>query len=213
MGFEDLSSISTLMPNSFNYWSGDITDIEGVDNGITPFEGSRMMQFVVTHSSTTPKDQDSSDIAQLIDMSPYQSLVSSGNAVINMSAWFNRVQFETQTDTQFAIAIRAWDGLPSDYPAKVIQGGMKLAGSAEIIDTDGLLTTWEQAQTCLTLPINTEYISISVVAKENILNDLSGVEFDGHYVDAVSVSIVPEPMSCVLLGIGSLGLIRRRLRK
>ena len=61
------------------------------------------------------------------------------------------------------------------------------------------------------LPSNTDFVAIFVNAKENIFNDSADIdELDGHYVDAVTFEMVPEPATLLLFGLGGLVLRRRR---
>ncbi|MDP6547322.1 MAG: PEP-CTERM sorting domain-containing protein, partial [Phycisphaerae bacterium] len=78
------------------------------------------------------------------------------------------------------------------------------------IVSDGGLATWERASVELLLPTGTDYIGIDIYADENIHNDTSGIEFDGHYADAVTVSVTPEPATLSLLALGGLAILRRR---
>ena len=65
------------------------------------------------------------------------------------------------------------------------------------------------------LPTNADYLAVRVTASENIFNDNSFPEFDGHYADNVSLQVnnaVPGPCSFALLGLGAglAGWMRRR---
>lgn len=75
--------------------------------------------------------------------------------------------------------------------------------------SDGDPLTWENISVDLILPIETDFIAIDVLAGENIFNDASGEEFDGHYADAVSLTIIPEPATLLLVGLGALTLRRK----
>ena len=47
----------------------------------------------------------------------------------------------------------------------------------------------------LLIPIGSDYLELNVAARENIFNDTTTAEFDGHYGDNVSLSltVVSEP--------------------
>jgi hypothetical protein len=75
------------------------------------------------------------------------------------------------------------------------------------------LATWEELSIDLILPSNTDFVAIRVDAFEDVFNDLTTGEFDGHFADAVSLVtyVVPEPATGLLLACGLAMLsVRRR---
>ena len=58
------------------------------------------------------------------------------------------------------------------------------------------------------LPIGTDSLAVRLTTSENVFNDGSYPEFDGHYADVVSAEmvIIPEPATLLLLCVGSLGV-------
>ena len=75
--------------------------------------------------------------------------------------------------------------------------------------TDGGLQTWEYGSVSLGLPSATDYLAVWVRAVENICDDGEGVEFDGHYADDITLTVIPEPATLLLLALGAC-LIRRK---
>lgn len=75
-------------------------------------------------------------------------------------------------------------------------------------DSDPL--TWEKCSISTTLPSETDYLAIWVNITGNIFNDYSAPEFDGHFADQVSLTIVPELATILLLTFGGLALIKKR---
>ena len=80
----------------------------------------------------------------------------------------------------------------------------------EISLTDGVLETWEFVSTTMQIPSATDFLVVKIQSSENIFNDSSGTEFDGHYADSISLTIVPEPTTMALFGAGLIFLIRKR---
>ena len=80
------------------------------------------------------------------------------------------------------------------------------------VDTDGDPSTWEIASASLLLPIGTDSLAVRLTTSENVFNDGSYPEFDGHYADVVSAEmvIIPEPATLLLLLGGGAVLLRRR---
>jgi hypothetical protein len=182
-------------------------EIVSESDGITPFEGSRMLHFLNPNRTVESVD---SMLWQLIDIAPFEDEISAGSAIAEMSTRFNRVLGDSQTDTEFRIQIYAFSGEPNSFWSQYGSGG--LAHVSESIFTDGDASTWELATTELVLPVNTEFVAIGLQSIENIFNDndITGVAFDGHYADAVTVTIAPEPSTLAFLLLASLALLTKR---
>ena len=187
-------------------WSGDLSQIVTAENGIVPFDGSRMLRFDGTFLNTSI-DGFASDVWQLIDMSPFSTVVSTGLALASGSAYFNRIAGTNLTDTQFVVQIRAFSGLPSNFPSDA-----SIAFAQGTLLSDGNPDTWESASVQLILPVSTTYVGFLVAGFENISR--SGFpELDGHYADNVTFNVVPEPSTLLLLASGLAGLAAWRRKK
>lgn len=211
-GFETSETTSGGWPSSYDNWNGDYSAIVGTTSGVSPYDGSKMLQFKGTSfsgagSSTT------STVFQLIDISAYTSLVASGKAIANVSTYFNRVTGDAQTDTVFDFDILAYNGSVSTFASRWEYGTYSSALATAYTDglyTDSSVQTWEVLSASLVLPTNTTFLAIGVKASEDIYNDYSSTEFDGHFADAAYVEIVPEPASIFILGSGLVWLSRKR---
>jgi PEP-CTERM motif-containing protein len=210
-GFE--SQVSTLgsWPSGYGYWQGDYSAIVTTENGVAPQGGSQMLNFIYS-ASAQPDDHTASELIQLIDISAYHDLILTGQATATGSVYFNRVLGDSQTDTQFAVRLLAMSGVPADFPVPDY-GLWVLTFSESSIESDGNPATWEQASVQLQLPANTDYLAILIWARENVFNDTTGVEFDGHYADSASVEIIPEPATMSLLAVGLGAVFMRKRRK
>lgn len=210
---EDVSPMTAIpWPNeSADMWQGDVATIVTTENGITPLEGTRMLHFEGAASVTGAGPNGSCNMWQIFDAPPPPGTVTA-------SAFFNRVHVDADTDTHFRVTLVAVSGAQSGFPTKV-EAQDFLAFEEEFILTDALTSTWESASVSLKLPDGTDYFGIHIAANENIVNDEVGTEFDGHYADAVTVSIshgVPTLSSRMLLlmvlaflGAGLVGLAGR----
>lgn len=205
--FEMAVGTTGPLPDGCGYWRGNNSTITESSSGIAPLDGARMIRFL---NSFTGPDGDwgavECNVYQLVDLGPFRGLIQTGTAVVTLSAAFNRVSGDGQTDTVFYAGALSYAGSPSDFPAQV---SSYTAGNGTTILTDAESTTWELASTTLLLPADTTYLAVSLVARENIFNDTSGVEFDGHYADSVSLTIIPEPTALSLM-LGGLAILRRR---
>ncbi len=200
-GFETSGTIGMGFPNVFGVWGGDQSEIVTTENGINPFEGSQMLHFIYSRRDE-PGSTVGSDVWQFIDTSTFSFEIATGMAILSATAFFNRVLGDANTDTLFEVRIDAYSGTPDSKT--------KLASAFGTILTDSDVFTWEQAGASLTLPTGTTFVGIRISSRENVFNDTSGVEFDGHYADNVNLTLytgaspVPEPATLTLLAAGLL---------
>lgn len=188
LGFETVEPIGTSWPNQFNDWNGDRATIVESENGIVPYAGARMLRFdYAAPRPYTATNLAGSQTEQLMDASLFGD-VRSGTATVTATAWFNRVAGDSHTDTQFSIYLSAYSGSPSSYPRNKENKDGFLKSEVVEVFTDDDPRTWEMGTVSLTLPSNTSFISLQLIAVENIYNDYSGVEFDGHYADRVTLA-------------------------
>ena len=216
-GFESNEAVSGF-PNTFGDWGVDQGTIVGAENGISPRSGTGMLRFDRTYIDSTQNGA-SSDIFQLIDVTGFATEIATGQAVFSLTAFFNRVAGDTNTDTRFGIDIRSFNATPVDYA----NSSGSLAFSAQQPTTfisDGLASTWESISTSLVLPSDTTMVLIALIAFENVLdnpNQAIPIEFSGHYADDISASIsaVPLPAAFPLFagGLGLLGLLGWRRKR
>lgn len=190
-GFEDEPNIPCERPDDYCYWAGNTSEIVGASQGITPYEGSNMLHFIYTQGCE-PGPAYRCDVWQIIDITSYQSQISDGNALASASAYFNRVTGDPNTDTEFVIQLCAYEGDPCTFPGQ--WESEELAVASYRVDTDDDPCTWELAEVDLVLPCSTDFLVVHIGSEENVLNDTNGVEFDGHYADAVSVTIGTAPI-------------------
>ena len=211
-GFETVESIGTAWPNRYGDWNGDRASVVKADKGITPLEGIRMLRFdYAAKNAFRGTDRVASQVMQLVDGAKLGDL-SSGTIAYEVSAWFNRVTGDSQTDTLFMIELAARAGSPSSFPTDVVSGRGFLASSRAYLESDSDPTTWEYLSTTLVLPAATDFVVVQLAAIENIYDDTWGaaVEFDGHFADQVSLSrfnAVPEPQSLAVWMVLCIGII------
>jgi hypothetical protein len=172
-------------------WSGDWATTVRAENGIAPCQGQRMLKFLGCSTFELPSSIAHSRVIQVVDLHSLRTRISAGNALARARASFNRVTGDAQTDTRFSLDLYAYAGDPNTF---LTQWGREtdLAWQSASLNTDGDPTTWEPVVAELTLPANTDFVAVQVVAWEDVYNDVNQPEFDGHYADAVSLEIIPQ---------------------
>ncbi len=179
-GFETAEATSGGLPGSVADWRGDVSTIVRADRGIAPHSGDQMLRFDATGWSGGASAGTSSELMQLIDVSDLDS-----GATLRASMQVNRVAGDAQTDDGFSVEIRAFAGSPASFSSDFTNNELAISTGGYLL-SDADPSTWELVHTNpLPLPEGTDYVSVRIVAAENIFNDSSGVELDGHYADAV----------------------------
>ncbi len=208
-GFEGSPTYTVDWPNEYGQWGGDMAElVSGPHNGVSALEGQQMLRFEASNSGghgTTGGCQ----VLQVLDVSAEMPLISSGDALAIASASFNRVAGDAETDAEFAIRLFAYSGSEDQHFALKEASGHLLRHEIKLF-SDSDPNTWEQATVSMWLPADTDFLVVELAANEDIFNDLVAPEFDGHYADGVSVTIVPEPATMSLLALGGVALLRRR---
>ncbi len=183
-GFES-GSPQHFFPSTTGLWATDPALFVGNENGVTPLEGMTMMRFLYTYPD--PPEASAaigSDLRQLVEAT------SLAGATVRLTASCNRVTGDSQTDTEFRLYIRAYAGDLTEFNDNFPTAPPFIAQSSVDLVSDADPGTWETISLDWTIPVGTDYVSVLISARENIHNDLAGVEFDGHYADDIKLEIV-----------------------
>jgi hypothetical protein len=163
--------ISTL-PAVTGLWLGDVAAVLPAEQGIAPRSGAGMLAFQYTGNTPTASALQSSQQWQLVDVRSLAEDIAAG-----------RVRAEA-SDRRFDLRLIAFDGEASTVAARYAASTW-LAVQAASVSTAG--NQWQQAQTSLLLPPGTTYVMVEIYAFEDIVNDVTGFEFSGHYADDASL--------------------------
>lgn len=185
-GFESAVAVGT-QPTTSGLWRGDSAYSVGTDQGITPHGGSAMLRFI--RSGLLPgAGVVSSQQWQLVDVSGLASAIDLGQVQVAGSAWFNRIAGDAETDTRFDLRVLAFSGTPAGFPADY---PTPLGVFGDTVYTTG--NSWQQATAGGVLPAGTRYLAVEIYAFENIFDDATDPEFDGHYADDLSLVLSLAP--------------------
>jgi hypothetical protein len=191
-GFESnpLDTAFNVLNNFPTYqgiWGVEAATITGVDGGVTPFQGVKMLRMVDDGAVTTQG-------MQVTDVSSYAAVINSGAATVNLGALFtagpNVPAAGAGVVVQFFSA--------ANYGSQI---GTPLIGSLTL---DSLASTWETVSVSGTIPIGTTWLLSQVYYSDASLLGNPG------YVDAAEVTIVPEPASVGLSALAAMALRMRR---
>ncbi len=185
-GFEVQERIAYL-PNVYGIWSTDYFSFASAENGITPPDGLLMWKAESTrwNDYINPDVTTACEVMQVVDITDYLELIEAGDVVACLSALFNRIQVDHQTDTLMGVVMRNFDGPVSSHGTMMQNEQFFMRGNRYIM-ADSDINTWERTTAVMPLHTDTNLISIQISTNENIYNDTSYPEFDGHYADQVT---------------------------
>jgi len=188
--FEQPGAISSALPTGPYYWSGDASSIVTAENGIEILDGSQMLKFLGTNPSGGHPTGTGSELWQLIDLQSFSDAIANNSLRVVLEGYFNRVTGDALTDTNFSVEIRAFAGDPSTFFSQLDVNELEIVTTTLVSDDDS--STWENIQTGMIAPVDTNFLAILIVASENVSNDAVD-EFDGHYADLISVTLSLQP--------------------
>ena len=190
--FEIDEATDTDLPTEYADWSGDQSVIVGFENEIPPRSGDRMLRLIGTTPTGASVAGVSSQVWQLVDMFAYGGAIGDCSALATATGYANRVAGDAQTDNLFRISVVALSGHSSEFPQLWMDEDFLARSNASVI-SDGNTLSWEPISASVSLPRGTEFVAVLVQARENVFNDDSPPEFDGHYFDNVSLTVDTDP--------------------
>ena len=188
-GFERGTELKIGNITDVGIWHGDVCQIVGEQKTVRPYAGDGMLLFQST-SADAGNDAErgktrASQLSQWIDLTPYKNAIQDGRVQARLSARFNRVAGDAQTDSQFSIHLESFDVEPNE--AQHLQTSrQRLARSRTIHEllSDSNPESWERLEAILAVPANSRYLHVMILAFENVTNNADlAPEFDGHFAD------------------------------
>jgi hypothetical protein len=197
--FNPLTSHANVLGNFPVYqgqWGAELGAITGIDNGVTPFQGSNMLRMSDEGGVTT-------QAFQVTDVSSFASVIDAGNATVTLSALFN---VDAQVPAAVGSVYLQFFGGPS-------YGTQIGTGAAGPIFLDNAVHTWETASLTMNAPVGTRWVMSQVYYSNASLLGNDGT-FHPGYVDMAELTMVPGPSVLSLLVLGTLtGLGGRKRRR
>ena len=181
-GFESAEALGGGVATGFGDWRQDVaTTVTGTQNGITPYQGTRMVRFDGTTDSGAQAGNFDGDISQYVDLSSYAAPIAQGQVTVTVSARFNRVAGNANTDTEFRLLLIAGSGALTTIP--------NLGTNTVSLISDANPATWELLTNTWKVPAGATWLFVNPYARENVSEGGTAPEFDGHYLDDVRMSL------------------------
>ena len=190
------------VPCTFGDWIGDgsLVTTNGTQ-GVATRTGNGMLQFLST--SLDRASGTGCDIWQSVDLSGEAEAIDQGGIIARVCAYVNRVEGGPTTDSAFILGLFASGGDVGNWVDIAVDGDWFLRTN-EVFVTDSDPTTWERMTFSTVLPVGTRFVSLQLSAKENVRDNMSLPEFDGHFADDVSLDLFQAPVIKTSFGRGKL---------
>jgi hypothetical protein len=173
-------------------WGVEAATITGVDGGVTPFQGVKMLRMVDDGQGGTTQGM------QVTDVTSYAALIDSGGATVNMSAMF---------DAHPNLSAALGGVYVSFFTANYYGSLTSFIGNT--LTLDNTPSTWEPISVSGAIPPGTRWLLSQVVYSDASLLGSDGVSYPS-YVDAAGLTITPEPTSALGLLVLAATLSTRR---
>ncbi len=187
-------------PKEPGFWSGDVTQPVGPEQGITPSDGQTMLRFISTApEGESPAFHSASEIWRFIDLDGIRKKAgrpADAELPLTLSAAFNGIPAQPGRQPQCELQLVATDSSPAagenvwlgrSRKASIAGNPRQCLVSAyrtEAIDRDP--ASWQQLTVTVTAPPAARYLLLHCLVSDNSLDVAEPSErLPGNYVDDI----------------------------
>ncbi|VTU01795.1 Uncharacterized protein OS=Pirellula staleyi (strain ATCC 27377 / DSM 6068 / ICPB 4128) GN=Psta_3504 PE=4 SV=1 [Gemmataceae bacterium] len=190
-GFEDGPAPETEgVPVRAGVWGGDFTRVVTAEQGVTPFDGARMLRFLRADNASSPPGgaQRTAEVWQTIDLRPLRGRLGP-DPVVESSARFAAAPAARPNGAKVGIVLAAFSGDPGTaraaWPAR---RSAALAVASKEEPAASRPGAWQHVVVQITLPPDADYLLLQAGVH---VPPPGPVEFPGCYLDDVAVRLFP----------------------
>lgn len=196
--FESLSEMPALgVPSSPNRWSGDYAQLAPIQHGVRPHSGKTMLRFLRADNALPSKSAANyvAEAIHVIDLRPHRLELQSGNAQIDIGAWFASADVSGNQQVRFLIKAATFCGTPGEAPALWEEyERASLSSVQRQIEPSTTPGQWRPLSVTVPVAPNADFLVFECAAMQVHPRLSEGtVEFAGHYLDDVTVHLHDAP--------------------
>lgn len=207
------------MPIVPDVWGGDYSQVVGLQPGLRPADGSRMLQILrADHEGKPPCVGYMGDVYRILDLRDHQPLLAEGDAAIVVEAAFASPAAARTGRYRCGIWLETTAALPASGGEPELAGilaaerdslraagaktepliGYSPASAHRTLVFPGQVADWQRLRVAMPVSPGTCYviIKLEVTDSEAVEEspDSSNVHFPGQYLDDIRVTLVSEPV-------------------
>ena len=191
--------LSTGMPSRPGVWSGDLSEVVGTTQGVTPHSGRKMLRLLrADFPGKSRQESDPSrrvsyvaDQWQLIDLRSYKSELVAGNVIARLSAAINAAEFPVSEAYRCSFSIYVLDAETAEHLTPDNPLGLIDASLAEVHATNASLDrdplTWQIEGCELQVPADASHLMVRVGVTHAF--EQRREDFSGHFIDDVKLTL------------------------
>lgn len=182
------------LPETFIAWGGDRVRVCDAEQGITPFEGERMLAF--EKALPGPGDEavtraDSCDLFQVVDLSAYRPQIARGGCTLTAVAHVIDAGAVRSVATDFVVRMHVFSGAAAGvltgWPHTRLEA---IATGTERVTSFGGQAAWRELTAQASLPKDASFAILQIDATNmDRTPGRPAAVFDRHYCDDVRLAL------------------------
>lgn len=182
------------LPAEAGVWAADQVRVCVAEQGVTPFEGRRMLAF--EKALAGPGDQaitraDACDLFQIVDLSVYRPQIARGDCVLTGMAHVSDAGPVRSVATDFVVRLHVFSGavesVVADWPQSRLEA---IATVTERVRSFGGQPEWRKLSAQASLPKDATFAILQIDATNmDRTPGRSAAVFDRHYCDDVRLTL------------------------
>lgn len=189
-----LALLADGVPRSSGAWGGDFAEVVGMDGGVVPHGGKRMLKFLRADNRLTPIGSRPAvaEMWQVIDLSSGAHAIGDVSRQIEAVIRFDAAAVSGDRVT-FGVSLHAFAGAVSEAPELWRDhNALAIASASREELADEHPNVWQTLRVRMALPREAKVLLVGVRASRKG-SHLERAEFGAHYVDDVEVFFADHP--------------------